>query len=262
MSERHAIADSFGRAAASYDAHAQLQHAVARDLDAMIAGQAAPGRVLDLGAATAPLLRAQRQRWPESQWLVMDIALPMLTEAMARGRLAGGSYPVCADAMQLPLADNSVDLLFSSFALQWCSPLSSLAGELYRVIRPGGSLALSVPLVGTLAELEQSWRSVDDQVHVNSLPGATQWADALGETGFMIARQHQVCIRQHYPDLRAIGVMLKATGAHHVVREKPAGLTGRRKLARLLEAYEHLREPGGLPVTWQVGYLIARKPSL
>ena len=259
MSERLAIAGSFARAAGSYDEHAALQLAVARDLDSLIAELPAPQRAMDLGAGTAPLLRAQRTRWPSTRWLVVDIAEAMLREAKDRGRLESGCQALCADAMALPLTDASLDLLFSSFALQWCDSLPQLAGELARVLRPGAILAISVPVAGTLTELRESWASADHRDHVNALPSASDWQQALTNAGFVIHVQHQTRIRQHYPDLRAIGSMLRATGAHHVFGNRPGGLTGRGKLAAVQDAYEKLREQEGLPLSWQVCLLLAEK---
>lgn len=259
MSERHAIAGSFSRAAASYDAHAALQLSVAKTLLDLVPEDLPVQTAVDLGAGTAPLARRQQARFPDARWLMLDIAEPMLREARQRGRLDHHSHAVCADAMALPLADRSVDLLFSSFALQWCSPLADLLRELDRVMPPGATLALSVPLAGTLAELQRAWAQVDQGRHVNSLASAEDWHGAISGAGFSLVNAEQVQIRQHYPDLRSIAAMLRATGAHHVTGRSAAGLTGRRKMAALVRAYDAMREAEGLPVTWQVLYLLARK---
>ncbi len=256
MSESQGPQQAFGRAAGSYDEYARLQTGVANALLEQLAEQwqLSPSLAVDLGAGTAALAAPLRRQWPGARWLALDIALPMLEHGRKLGRLGDGFAPVCADAEQLPLADASVDLLWSSFALQWCDDPMTVVGELHRVLRPGGCLALALPVAGTLDELEQSWAEVDQQSHTRALSSAEQWMRALAEHDFLVESRREV-IREHYPDLRAIGAMLRGTGAHHVERSGPVGLTGRRKLARLLEAYERRREPEGLPVTWQVLYV-------
>lgn len=260
MLSARAVADAFGRAARSYDSHAGLQLAVAKTLAGSLP-EIAPRLAVDLGAGTAPLSWQFRRQWPDTRWLAMDVSEAMLREGVDRGRLGSEFRPVVADASALPLADGSVDLLFSSFALQWCGDLPRLCGELNRVLAPGGCLAFSVPVAGTLTELEQSWRQVDDAVHVNRLAGPGEWQAALFGAGLKYQQAHCAGIRQHYPDLRSIAAMLRHTGAHRVDRDGPAGLTSPRKLKKLITAYEALREAQGLPVTWQVLYLVVEKEA-
>lgn len=262
MNAKRAVSKAFGRAAGSYDAHAGLQLAVARTLLAGLSRDPLPELAVDLGAATAPLSRELQRQWPCARWLALDLSPDMLAEGVKRGRLGADFAPVAADAEALPLASGCADLLFSSFALQWCPDLASLAAELLRVLAPGGRLALCVPTAGTLAELAASWREVDDAVHVNDLHAVDHWRDALARAGFDAIDVQVTRIRQHYPDVRAISAMLKHTGAHHVDRRGPAGLTAPARLKRLMAAYEKRREAAGLPLSWEVLYLTAEKPGL
>ena len=70
--------------------------------------------------------------------LGMDEALPML--AQAAENLAGVGL-ACADGVQLPLPPDSLDLVTIGQAIHWFN-LPALFGELKRVIRPGGWLAV------------------------------------------------------------------------------------------------------------------------
>ena len=49
---------------------------------------------------------------------------------------------------------------------------------------------------------------------------------------------------------------LKAIGAHNVTAGRPRGLTGRKRLAAMTQAYETLRGEGGLPATYEVIHAI------
>ncbi|WP_245932522.1 methyltransferase domain-containing protein [Isoalcanivorax indicus] len=253
------VARHFGGAARTYDAYATLQLSAARALLALLPDDVRAHRALDLGAGTAPMARRLQTRFPDTRWLGLDLALPMLEEAAERGRLNDLYRGVCADATRLPLADQSLDLIYSSFALQWCRDLAPLAAELTRVSRPGAWFALCVPLPGTLQELRDSWAQADQGQHVNPFHALVAWQAAFADHGWQVETQHQWQVRQHYPDVRAIGTMLRATGAHHVFRDQPAGLTGRRRLLAMVEAYEQQRTMEGLPLTWQIGQLLLRR---
>ena len=257
--DRRAVGESFGRAARSYDAHATLQLAAARTLLGMLP-EMSPALALDIGVGTGPVTRALCERLPATRWLALDIAEPMLREGVARGRFTGQCQPVCADAMQLPLAAERADLVWSSFALQWCDDLPALAAEIARVMAPGGTFAFCLPIAGTLEELRASWAEVDDAPHVNHFCRADDWLNALNGAGLYADTAHTQQVREHYPDVRAIGALLRATGAHHVQRKTSPGLMGLRRYAALQAAYERRRTAAGLPLTWQVHYALFRKP--
>jgi malonyl-CoA O-methyltransferase len=59
-----------------------------------------------------------------------------------------------------------------------------------------------------------------------------------------------------YPDARALMRELKAIGAHNVTAGRPRGLTGRKRLAAMTQAYETVRSEDGLPATYEVIHAI------
>ena len=253
-----AIARAFGRAARSYDEHAKLQLSVARSLLAMLPDDAAAARGVDLGCGTGPMARALCARLPQCHWLAVDVSAAMLDEAHARGRLHGRYQPLCADATALPVADGSQQLVFSSFALQWVDA-AAVSAEICRILSREGLLLLALPVAGTLRELKETWAEVDQQVHVNALLPAPYWLQQLEKHGLACLDAQTVTITEHYPSLAAIGRMLKLTGAHHVSDRPGAGLLSPRRRRALEQAYEMRREDKGLPLTWQVLFVLARK---
>lgn len=253
-----AIARAFGRAARSYDEHAAVQISVARSLLAMLPDDSAAERAIDLGCGTAPMARALCTRLPHCHWLGVDVSQAMLDEAHQRGRLHDRYQPVCADATALPLADLSRDLVFSSFALQWVDATAACA-EVSRVLRTDGLLLMALPVAGTLRELKESWAEVDQQVHVNTLLAAPEWLQQLERHRLACVDAHTITITEHYPSLTAIGRMLKLTGAHHVSGRQSAGLFSPRRRRALEQAYEMKRGDKGLPLTWQVLFVLGRK---
>lgn len=61
---------------------------------------------------------------------------------------SGGATAVGADALRLPFADASFDCVIAAEVLEHVADDRLALGELARVLRPGGTLALSVPRAG------------------------------------------------------------------------------------------------------------------
>lgn len=255
--KRH-VAASFSRAAESYDAVAELQRNVGTQLLVRLPASLQPRRWLDLGCGTGYFTRALAERYAQGEGLAVDIAEGMLRHARPHG---GAAHFIAGDAEALPLQSDSVELLFSSLALQWCADFPRVLSEAQRVLRPGGVLAFSSLCVGTLQELRESWLAVDGFVHVNRFrrfEDYQQICAASGLQSLMLQRQAEVL---HFADLRSLTTSLKDLGAHNLNPGRPGGLTGRSRIRALIEAYECFRQPQGLPATYQVVYGVLQKPS-
>ncbi|MGL6159331.1 malonyl-ACP O-methyltransferase BioC [Microbulbifer sp.] len=246
--EKSAVAKSFGRAAQSYDNAAHLQRAVCRQLLREIGDHATPRRILDLGSGTGYGSALLRRRFPGAEIIALDLAGEMLQFAR-RERPAADHY-IAADAEQLPLADGSIDLVFSSMALQWCYRLPQLFAELRRILAPGGRCLVATLGPGTLRELKASWADVDGGVHVNRFLPEDDWRRAAGD-----CRLHCEERVLYFDSARLLMRELKVIGARNINRDAGRGLLGRDKLRRLAAAYERFRTPAGLPATYEVIYL-------
>lgn len=258
LPDKRQVAASFSRAAASYDAVAELQRSVGAQLLARLPAELQPRRWLDLGSGTGHFTRALAERFGAAEGLALDIAEGMLRHARPQG---GAAYFVAGDAEALPLQDASVDLLFSSLALQWCGDFPRVLSEAQRVLRPGGVLAFSSLCVGTLQELRDSWLAVDGFVHVNRFRRFEDYQQMCAASGLQsLTLQHQAEVL-HFPDLRSLTDSLRDLGAHNLNPGRPGGLTGRSRIRALIEAYERFRQPQGLPATYQVAYGVLQKPS-
>lgn len=259
--DKRRVASSFSRAAGSYDSVARLQRAVGETLLNQLGGLAPEraGRVLDLGCGTGYFAERLSHRLPGAQLIGLDIAEGMLS--FARQERSVPAVWLCADAEELPLADRSVDLVFSSLSVQWCEHLPSLFGELWRVLKPGGQLVFSTLGPRTLWELKSAWQAVDGYVHVNRFSAETSVTGALEGAGFsgVTCETEERVLR--YDTLTELTRELKALGAHNVNRGQPEGLTGRQKMLALKRAYEAFRgDDGCLPASYEVFYIRATKP--
>lgn len=258
--DKRLIRESFDRAAAGYDDVALLQQTVAqRLLERLDLIKLQPQRILDVGAGTGQLALQLTRRYKNCEVIALDLAPAMLTLARQRlgilDRWFGKQRFICADADHLPLADNSVDMIISNFAIQWCSDLDQTFGEFQRVLKPNGLLLFTTFGPDTLKELRQAWRSVDDNIHVNSFIDMHDIGDAMIRSRLADPVMDTERLTLTYQDGMAVMRDLKAMGAHNVTAGRSHALTGKQKLKQMLDAYEKYRNGNGLlPATYEVVY--------
>jgi SAM-dependent methyltransferase len=106
-----------------------------------------PSVLLDLGAGTGSLAFAAADRWSTAAIIGLDASGAMLSVARHRALVgpAGAADRftwLAADSAAIPLDAASVDLVMSGFMLQLVDDRSAVLGEVRRVLRPGGVLAL------------------------------------------------------------------------------------------------------------------------
>jgi malonyl-CoA O-methyltransferase len=253
-----AVARSFGAASRSYDAAATLQALVRNELLSRLdLLRQPPGAVLDLGTGTGLAALELKKRFRRAVVTAADIAAPMLQVARGRSRFWRPIRCVEADAQALPFEDASFDLVFTSLMLQWLQPPDRALQEIRRVLKPGGLLLASSFGPATLQELRSAWAAADDGVHVNEFIDMHDFGSALARAGFIEPVLDVDRHLRHFTDARALMRELKALGAHNVNRARARGLMGRDAFQRMNAAYESLRQPAGLPATWQVVYAAA-----
>lgn len=265
--KRSLIRANFERASSSYDEVALLQREVAdRMLEQFEYTNIVPHSILDIGTGTGYCARALEKRFGKSRVIALDIAHNMLLEARKQSlesksllrRLAergSRQHFICADTVQLPLPDRSMDLVFSNFTLQWCQDLGALFHEFRRVLRPGGLLTFSTLGTDTLTELRQSWAEVDDQIHVNHFVDLHDIGDLLLNSGFEEPVTSVDRFELTYPDVMTLMRDLKGLGATNTNEGRPRGLTGKDKIRQLEQLYRE-RQGGAdrVSATWEVVY--------
>jgi malonyl-CoA O-methyltransferase len=257
LPDKRQVAASFSKAAASYDSVADLQRAVGSELMSRLPN-IAPERWLDLGSGTGYFSRVLEKNFSDSEGIALDIAEGMLRHARPLG---GAQHYVAGDAENLPLRDASVELMFSSLAVQWCSDFTAVLSEARRVLQPGGVFGFASLCVGTLYELRDSWQKVDGMVHVNRFREFDDYQRLCAASGLQVRSLDVSPHVLHYPDVRSLTHELKALGAHNLNPGRPGGLTGRARIQALIEAYEAFRQDKGLPATYQVVYGVLEKPT-
>jgi malonyl-CoA O-methyltransferase len=241
---------AFERAAATYDAAAALQREVGqRMMERLDLIRLQPARILDLGAGTGEFSHALLRRYRKADVVAIDVAFSMLRRTRRRG-----GWLRRPDAESLPFAAGSFQFIFSNLMLQWCQDLEPVFAELRRVLAPGGLLMFTTFGPDTLRELRASWEAADGYSHVNRFIDMHDVGDALVRTRWAEPVMDAERITVTYREARTLMKDLKHLGAHNITAGRPRGLTGRRRLQRMLQAYEAYRRDGVLPASYEVVY--------
>jgi malonyl-CoA O-methyltransferase len=253
------IQRNFARAAACYAEHAVLQAEVEqRTLERLDYFQLDPGVVLDLGCGPARALPTFRNRYPRARKLLLDLAEPMLSAVPRRTRFRRlPHHPIVADMHQLPLADASVDLIFSSLALQWAQDLDAVFKECRRVLRPNGLLLFATLGPQTLYELRRAADTAGMPVGINHFPDMHDVGDALVRAGLgdpVMDREELILEYRGVQDLLADLKRIGANTRLQASEDTPRSLRGRAWLEALNQTYATFAQGDVLPATYEVVY--------
>lgn len=243
------IARQFGRAAEQYNQAAEVQLPIANDALKLL--QPGGKNLLDIGCGTGRITRKLTE-YAQQVWAV-DLA-----EGMCQFARQQTDKPVnwlVGDAEALPLADKSMDAVFSSMALQWCEPVSSALEQIHRVLKPGGHAVLALLSEGALSELNQCWSKVDQQRHVNVYDSHDALLDQARNLGFNVEGMQKNYLTYHQDTRQLLG-SIKAIGANVVTENANHAPMSKTMLKQLTAEYETLRKANGqLPLSYNVSFL-------
>ena len=253
---------SFNRAANTYDAAAVLQKLVQGEmLSRLELVKIKPKAILDAGCGTGHGSFALQRRYKNAQVFSLDIALGMLQKTRLQQpylrRLFSAENLICADIECLPIADNSMGMVWSNLALQWCNNLDAAFGEFARVLQPEGLIMFSTFGPDTLKELRAATQN--NSTHVSRFIDMHDIGDALIRCGFSAPALDVESYTLTYDHVKAVMTDLKNIGAHNATAGRARGLQGKGFLQNLTQNYEQfrtgLKEDGGkLPATFEVVY--------
>lgn len=264
--DKRVVRRSFDRAAATYDAAAVLQHEVCRrSLERLDFIRHAPVRILDAGCGTGNAWGGFAARYPGARLVALDLAPGMLRQASAavpwhRRLLRRGPATVCGDLERMPLADGSIDLVWSNLALQWVNALPRAFAEMRRVLASGGLFMFTTFGPDTLKELRAAQGGTDGHTHVSGFTDMHDIGDMLVDAGFADPVIDMETFTLTYTDVKSLMHDLKAIGAHNAATDRPAALSGKAWFNAITRNYETLRSDGKLPATFEVIYGHAWRP--
>ncbi|AUD61970.1 methyltransferase type 11 [Shewanella sp. Pdp11] len=289
------IAERFSAAAHSYQDHNQLQRLSAASL---LSEFTAKGHLLDIGAGPGTDFSVhdfahQSEHHaeqgsiqnPQTTVFAVDIALGMLHKLKQ-------SYPdyhgVCADAECLPFVDGCIDVIYSNLALQWCGNFAAAVAEMARVLKPNGECHLSLVAQGSLNQLAElglrvndfstleslkaafkldTWQSLEVQlipmtVHFDTLKTLLYSIKGVGASVQSVSSSHSAHSISSANSTRLIDSTSQAAGevaGAIAAADLAPRLRGRQDWLAMQAKAESLRVPQGLPLTYQIVQIRARR---
>ncbi len=216
----------FDRAAAAFDDHDFVHRHTAAGLfdrlDGLVVDSAV---VVDLGCATGGATQALRKRFKGATIVGIDSSAQMLTGYRRRGSILSRARAVRADARCLPLADDSVDVVFANLLLPWVTDPAATCREVSRVLRRDGLFAFSTLGPDSFSELAAAWN--DAEGHVHRFLDMHDLGDALVRSGL---RDPVLDVDRLEITYRSTGDLcrdLTATGSRNCLENRPQALTSR-----------------------------------
>ena len=192
MSPKEAPPDAFGRTAREYELGRpgwpeELLDRVVAEL-----GLEPSAEVLDLGAGTGKLTRELVPRFARVVAVEPDDAMRVVLEEVVpgAGALAGRGEAI-------PVADGSVDAVFSAEAFHWFATDESVA-EIVRVLRPRGALVIFWNIPVEFAHLgDEAEAVIDEAFERGGVPGlprvlSGEWKRPIEQGPFEELREAEV----------------------------------------------------------------------
>lgn len=247
------VGQRFGRGAATYDAEARLQRAIAERLGRLCAALPLPGGpCADLGAGSGLLSRALVRHHPLLARRP-PLQLDLCPELLARNPLAAGPAGLVWDLNDgLPPRLRGAALLASSFALQWLEDPAGQLAHWGRRLAPGGWLVLAVPTAGSFPQWHRAAAAAGVPCTALPLPAAEALLAAAREAGLSLRQGRRLRFTHPRHGGRATLRHLRRLGAG----ARPGGPLSSAELRRLLRHW-----PESTPLTWEVLLLLARRPG-
>lgn len=242
----------FNRSARKYDRVSRMQ----RDIVDVLLTQLSASMVTelcDIGCGTGYGLSKLAEVYPEARITGLDLALAMLHTARTRMGTKGMNF-VQGDIENLPFRRQSMDLCFSSSAIQWCDLERSLT-QISTTLKPGGYAVISSFLNGTL----QAWRELwghNDQYFLSM----NEFKQAFDKTGLELEEIWSEPYVQSFDSFEAAQSSIRRLGAGNASNNRSKGLMSRDKLTQIVRRVNDLINlHGSIDLNYQVVYARAIK---
>lgn len=195
----------------------------------------APSRVLDLGCGVGRDVAMLRVRWPQAVVCGVDFVWPLVRAAAEAGGKTGwrrwlpgrerGAVWCAGDAVRLPFAAGSFDLVWANGLLQWLDEPARALGEIRRVLAPGGVCLFATLGPDSLRELRAL---VPERVH--SFLDMHDLGDAMVRAGLQAPVMEMEMLTLRYARAQDVWRDLRAGGAGNARADAQRGLGGRAAL--------------------------------
>lgn len=235
----------------------------------------APSRVLDAGCGTGADLPLLAARYSGARIVGLDSSLPMLGQAqstqqanqgrfarflenlpgLGRGRASdGATMLIAADFGRLPLAHQSVELVWSNLALHWHPQAHEVFREWHRTLKVDGVVMFSVLGPDTFKELRAAFACVDQAPHTLPFVDMHDFGDMLVAAGFSTPVMDMEVVTVTYESVDRLIADVRAWGGNPLETRRK-GLMSRAAGKAFRDALEAQRQvDGSISLTYEIIY--------
>jgi len=253
------IATSFSTVAESYATWAEPQRRMAERLTELLPEKIPAGGAVDLCCGTGMLANLLHEKYPDTHIQGIDIA-PGMIELCRNRWLDNSRFSFALHNAEEFIASEPCALIACNCGFQWFRNPAKAVQNLANSLKPGGILAVSVPVDGSLPELRESYQHVTG----NALGGIgflqpEQYVKMIESTGLRCKSVRVTFVSGNYDSAWDALRYFKHTGTtfRHHDGYKPLSVLETR---RLLSYYdETFSAENSVPVTYRMVYIIAEK---
>ena len=175
MIDKRLLSKRFSEHAKTYDAYANVQKNMAKQLVDLLPKKNANHRIniLEIGCGTGYLTRLLVKTFPNAAITAVDLAPGMVEVAKGLTKEDRVTF-LCTDIEEMALNEN-YDLIISNATFQWLNDLPATLEKLFTRLTAEGSLIFSTFGIDTFQELHRSYEQAKEklQLSMDSSPGQT-----------------------------------------------------------------------------------------
>jgi len=251
------VVTNFGRAAAYYDTHADVQKETAERLIASLRPwtEILPrGPVLELGCGTGFVTRRLMELLPNRELVVTDISPEMVR--YCREKLDAGERLTfkTLDAENLEAEPGTYAMTISGFAAQWFDQPALALGRCLEATRPGGLLLASFPGNESFPKWREVCRDLGLPYTGNRLPDTEEMVVKLSGGPVQVDYYEDTITRRFrssadfFRHLKKIGAATQKEGRHLTSREM-----------RLLIEHWDRKTKGKVEVSYHIVFIAVKR---
>ncbi len=255
MSEKYnKVKKSFNRSAKYYDHNCLLQFSVANNLIDLIKIQVRNfDDVIDLGCGTGLITQLLKSKITSKKWYALDIS--DLSLQIASKRLKG-AIVIESSFDNIPLIDQSVDLIFANMSFHWSDDMFDTIQESHRILRPDGLLAFSIPNNDSFKEIRLAIEKLGVPNFINAFVNSADILHMLNN--FEVLDMLSINYTFYYGSIYGLLKSIKNVGAAHVINNSHQRLS--RVDFEKLDQYFNSRYPDKkIPLSYEMICCLALK---
>ena len=248
--EHKLIKYNFDTAAATYAANTDIQKITANKIDKYLMNNYhSSDLTLDLGSGPGTFTDKF------SNTIRYDISLNMLKTGINENNKA-----VNGDAIALPFANASFDIIISNLMLQWVTDKSLVFAEIARVLRDDGLFVCTTLINKSLWQLKMAWSELDNHEHTIKFAHKHDYFSLATSLGLEIVYADDWEHTIYFDEISQLLMHFKLTGTSIPKSACNKGLGGRNNLANLDQVYK--RVYGKLPLSYHNLLLVLKKKPI